>query len=161
MLLIPCPWCGPRDEAEFHYGGQAHVPYPQDPSSLTDEEWARYLFFRDNPRGPFAERWTHTAGCRRWFNAVRDTSTNEILTVYRAGEERPETVEPREGILEPRPATFQPTPTPPARPALEDEAVQAEAGPGVAAPVGVQGAQPPRVSGLGVAAPVGVQGAQP
>ncbi|MFI6654423.1 sarcosine oxidase subunit delta family protein [Streptomyces sp. NPDC050523] len=92
MLLIPCPWCGPRDEAEFHYGGQAHVPYPEDPSALTDEEWARYLFFRDNPKGPFAERWNHTSGCRRWFNAVRDTSTNEVLTVYRVGEARPETV---------------------------------------------------------------------
>ncbi|MFD7003535.1 sarcosine oxidase subunit alpha family protein [Streptomyces mirabilis] len=95
MLLIPCPWCGPRDEAEFHYGGQAHVPYPEDPSALTDQEWARYLFFRDNPKGPFAERWSHAAGCRKWFNAVRDTATNEILAVYRAGEERPATLEPR------------------------------------------------------------------
>ncbi|MFF3141828.1 sarcosine oxidase subunit alpha family protein [Streptomyces sp. NPDC057927] len=95
MLLIPCPWCGPRDEAEFHYGGQAHVPYPDDPSALTDPEWARYLFFRDNPKGPFAERWSHAAGCRKWFNAVRDTATNEILAVYRAGEERPATLEPR------------------------------------------------------------------
>src|SRR5882757_1812965 len=79
MLLIPCPWCGPRDEAEFHYGGQAHVPYPETPSALTDAQWARYLFFRANPKGPFAERWMHSAGCRRWFNAVRDTSTNEFV----------------------------------------------------------------------------------
>ncbi|MGW0885883.1 sarcosine oxidase subunit delta family protein [Streptomyces sp. NPDC002671] len=90
MLLIPCPWCGPRDEAEFHYGGQAHVPYPEDSAALTDEEWACYLFFRDNPKGPFAERWSHAAGCRRWFNAVRDTATNEILSVYRSGEPRPD-----------------------------------------------------------------------
>ncbi|MGW1721208.1 sarcosine oxidase subunit delta, partial [Streptomyces sp. NPDC002156] len=102
MLLIPCPWCGPRDEAEFHYGGQAHVPYPEDPSALTDEEWARYLFFRANPKGPFAERWTHSAGCRRWFNAVRDTGTNEILAVYRAGEDRPATPVP--GAFSARPA---------------------------------------------------------
>ncbi|MFE1413275.1 sarcosine oxidase subunit delta family protein [Streptomyces sp. NPDC058746] len=95
MLLIPCPWCGPRDEAEFHYGGQAHVPYPEDPAALTDEEWARYLFFRDNPKGPFAERWTHAAGCRRWFNAVRDTSTNEILAVYQPGAERPAPADPK------------------------------------------------------------------
>ncbi|CCK31787.1 Sarcosine oxidase subunit alpha [Streptomyces davaonensis JCM 4913] len=120
MLLIPCPWCGPRDEAEFHYGGQAHVPYPEDPASLTDEDWSRYLFFRANPKGPFAERWTHTAGCRRWFNALRDTSTNEILTVYRTGEERPPTPEPR--------------PVFPARPAFEDEAPSG--------PTGVQGAEP-------------------
>ncbi|GAA3588881.1 sarcosine oxidase subunit alpha family protein [Streptomyces osmaniensis] len=128
MLLIPCPWCGPRDEAEFHYGGQAHVPYPQDPASLSDEEWARYLFFRDNTKGPFAERWSHASGCRRWFNAVRDTSTNEILTVYRTGEERPATPGPRPVLS--------------ARPAFEDEAVQAEAGSGGAAPGGAEGAEP-------------------
>ncbi|WP_406277699.1 sarcosine oxidase subunit delta family protein [Streptomyces sp. NBC_00191] len=98
MLLIPCPWCGPRDEAEFHYGGQAHVPYPEDPAALTDQEWARYLFFRDNPKGPFAERWTHASGCRRWFNAVRNTATNEILTVYRAGEPRPDHPAPPEEL---------------------------------------------------------------
>ncbi|MFV8185273.1 sarcosine oxidase subunit delta family protein [Streptomyces sp. AF1B] len=122
MLLIPCPWCGPRDESEYHYGGQAHIPYPDDPSALTDEEWARYLFFRDNPKGPFAERWNHTAGCRRWFNAVRDTSTNEILTVYRVGEEeRPATAE-RGGLYS-------------ARPAFEDEALSG--------PIGGLGAEPP------------------
>jgi heterotetrameric sarcosine oxidase delta subunit len=89
MLLISCPWCGPRDEAEYHYGGQAHIPYPADPAMLSDEEWAQYLFFRDNPRGPFAERWCHSAGCRRWFNVLRDTSTDRILVVYKLDEPRP------------------------------------------------------------------------
>jgi heterotetrameric sarcosine oxidase delta subunit len=89
MMLIPCPWCGPREEAEFRYGGQAHVAYPADPDALSDAEWARYLYFRDNPKGPFAERWQHAAGCRRWFNAVRDTVTNEILAVYQPGQPRP------------------------------------------------------------------------
>jgi sarcosine oxidase subunit delta len=79
MQLIPCPWCGPREEAEFHYGGQAHVAHPADPHSLTDAQWAEYVFFRDNPKGPFAERWLHAAGCRRWFNAVRDTATHEFV----------------------------------------------------------------------------------
>lgn len=90
MQLIECPWCGPREEIEYSYGGAAHVPYPQDPSALTDEEWARYLFFRDNPRGPFAERWVHTAGCRRWFNAVRDTVSYRFLAVYRPDQPKPE-----------------------------------------------------------------------
>ena len=45
---------------------------------------------RDNPRGPFAERWSHSGGCRRWFNAVRDTVSHEVLAVYRMGEPRPE-----------------------------------------------------------------------
>ena len=90
MLLIRCPWCGPRDEIEFRYGGQAHVTYPADPESLSDEAWANYLFLRDNPRGPFRERWMHVAGCRRWFNAVRDTGTHAFLATYRYGEEPPE-----------------------------------------------------------------------
>ncbi|MGW0209594.1 sarcosine oxidase subunit delta family protein [Streptomyces sp. NPDC003233] len=135
MLLITCPWCGPRDEAEFHYGGQAHVPYPEDPAALTDEEWARYLFFRDNPKGPFAERWSHAAGCRKWFNAVRNTATNEILAVYRVGETPPETLEPRPE----QPACLG---VPPLG-EFEDEARSG--------PTGVQGVEPPG----------GVEGAEP
>ncbi len=89
-MLIPCPECGPRNENEFHYGGQAHVPYPVDGGAqATDQEWAEYLFFRDNPKGPFAERWVHSAGCRRWFNALRDTATYEFLAVYRVGDPHP------------------------------------------------------------------------
>jgi sarcosine oxidase subunit delta len=76
---------------EFHYGGAAHVAYPEDPQSLTDEQWARYVFFRDNPKGPFAERWCHTASCRRWFNAIRDTATHQVLAVYRMDEPKPVT----------------------------------------------------------------------
>jgi sarcosine oxidase, subunit delta len=89
VQLIECPWCGPREEVEFHYGGQAHVSYPQDPAALPDEEWARYLFVRDNTRGLFAERWVHALGCRRWFNAIRDTVTYRFHRVYRPDEQKP------------------------------------------------------------------------
>jgi len=89
MLRIPCPYCGPRDETEFHYGGQAHVPYPDDPAALGDAEWGAYLFVRDNPKGPFSERWVHSAGCRRWFNVRRDTATHRVLGSYRIGEPAP------------------------------------------------------------------------
>ena len=78
MLRIPCPYCGPRDETEFHYGGQAHIPYPADPDALDDAAWAEYLFVRDNPKGLFRERWVHTHGCRRWFDVDRDTATNAV-----------------------------------------------------------------------------------
>lgn len=90
MFIIDCPHCGPRSETEFGYGGQAHVPYPEDPHSLSDEEWAQYLFYRDNPLGRYAERWVHSAGCRKWFNAVRDTHTYEISQVYTLGDPRPD-----------------------------------------------------------------------
>ena len=89
MQLIQCPWCGPREEVEFHYGGQAHVAYPDDPFGMNDEQWAHYVFFRANPKGEFAERWVHSAGCRRWFNVVRDTVSDRILAVYKPGEPRP------------------------------------------------------------------------
>ena len=48
-----------------------------------------YVFFRDNDKGPYAEQWVHSAGCRRWFNAVRDTATHRLLAVYLIGEPRP------------------------------------------------------------------------
>ena len=90
MLLIDCPWCGPRDECEFSYGGEAHIERPKNADKLSDAEWADYLFMRTNPKGKFSERWVHTHGCNRWFNAVRDTVTHEISATYRMGEDRPE-----------------------------------------------------------------------
>ena len=78
MLLIRCPWCGERDEVEFRYGGAGPRRLSRDPDALDDAAWSRYLFFRANPQGPFAERWVHTAGCRRWFNVVRDTATHAV-----------------------------------------------------------------------------------
>ena len=94
MLLIDCPHCGPRDETEFHYGGQAHVAYPEDPHALTDPEWAEYLFYRANEKGLFAERWQHAIGCRKWFNAVRDTVSYTFHSTSALGE----TAAPRETI---------------------------------------------------------------
>lgn len=82
MLLIQCPWCGPRDETEFRYGGEAHIARPENPEKLTDAEWAEFIFIRSNPKGLFRERWVHAAGCRRWFNAVRHTVTHEITETY-------------------------------------------------------------------------------
>ena len=87
MLRIECPWCGLRDEPEFNYGGETHIARP--PVDCSDEEWARYLFFRSNPKGSQAERWCHSYGCGQWFNLVRDTVTHEIVAVYKMGEPRP------------------------------------------------------------------------
>lgn len=89
MLSIPCPWCGPRDETEFRYGGESHISYPADPAALSDAEWADYLFMRGNPKGDFDERWCHSTGCRRWFNVRRHTVTQEISAVWPPGQPRP------------------------------------------------------------------------
>lgn len=89
MLLIHCPWCGPRAESEFTYGGEAHIARPPQPDALTDGQWADYLFMRANPKGAHREQWCHGAGCRRWFNAKRDTVTYAIAGTYRMGERDP------------------------------------------------------------------------
>ena len=85
MLLIECPWCGPRDESEFSYGGEAHILRPADPYALSDAQWAEYLFYRNNPKGRHREQWCHSHGCRRWFNVQRNTVSYVIEAVYKIG----------------------------------------------------------------------------
>ena len=85
MLLIDCPWCGPRAETEFSCGGEAHIARPADPESVSDAQWADYLFHRSNPKGAHREQWVHTYGCRRWFNVERDTITYTIKRTYPVG----------------------------------------------------------------------------
>ncbi|MBS0364661.1 MAG: sarcosine oxidase subunit delta [Proteobacteria bacterium] len=89
MLLINCPWCGERPEPEFVHGGQAHVARPTDPSATDAQQWAEFLYLRDNTRGVYAERWRHSHGCGRFFNALRDTTTDHFIATYKAGEPRP------------------------------------------------------------------------
>ena len=89
MLEINCPYCGPRFETEFSYGGEAHIERPKDSEKLTDEEWGDYVFMNSNTKGVLLERWVHTSGCRRWFNVARDTVTYEVLAVYETGGKPP------------------------------------------------------------------------
>jgi sarcosine oxidase subunit delta len=79
MLMIECPWCGPRAESEFSCGGEADIARPLETEKLTDKEWGDYLFMRKNPRGVHREQWLHTQGCRRWFMATRDTVSYQFL----------------------------------------------------------------------------------
>ncbi|HCY12539.1 MAG TPA: sarcosine oxidase subunit delta [Gammaproteobacteria bacterium] len=90
MLTIDCPWCGSRDQSEFSCGGEAHIVRPAEPETLSDAEWSDYLFNRKNIKGPHAEQWCHSGGCRRWFNVIRDTVSYRVISVYRVGERPPE-----------------------------------------------------------------------
>ena len=89
MLLIACPWCGPRAQEEFACRGEAHIARPEVPDRLSDAEWADYLFMRANPKGVIAERWAHSQGCRRWFNLLRDTVSHRIIASYKMGDAPP------------------------------------------------------------------------
>lgn len=92
MLLIQCPWCGERAESEFNYGGEAGIVRPvradsKDKESwLDDAQWGDYVFMRKNTRGVFREQWVHTHGCRRWFEAERDTVTHQFIAFHKLGE---------------------------------------------------------------------------
>ncbi len=89
MLTIHCPWCGPRDETEFSYGGEADIARPAAPDGLSDAAWADYLFMRTNPKGWHCEQWNHAHGCRRWFKAERHTVTYEIRVTWPMHREQP------------------------------------------------------------------------
>jgi len=77
MLLIPCPWCGPRAQIEFTYGGDASAKRPAADAPI--ESWVAFVYERDNPAGPHDELWFHGAGCRQWLRLRRDTRTHEII----------------------------------------------------------------------------------
>ncbi len=87
MLLIPCPICGDRPEAEFTYGGEAHLARD---TAADDRAWGDFLHTRSNPKGVHAERWRHLHGCGRYFNALRDTVTDRFVVTYPAGTQRPQ-----------------------------------------------------------------------
>lgn len=90
MLLIYCPYCREaRPEIEFRYAGEAHLVRPDDPAT-TDERFADFLYMRANPKGLHFERWRHTNGCGRYFNAVRHTVSDRFVLAYKAGEPRPD-----------------------------------------------------------------------
>lgn len=86
MLMIRCPWCGPRPESDFSYGGEAHIVRPLRPAECSDAQWGDYLFMRANPKGAHREQWCHSSGCRRWFNAGRDTVTYAFAETGKPGE---------------------------------------------------------------------------
>lgn len=83
MILLPCPWCGPRDAGEFRYVGESHSR--PDPATADPAAWRDYLYFRDNPLGWVAETWYHRAGCRRYLRMERHTETNQVRSSTQAG----------------------------------------------------------------------------
>lgn len=89
-MLIPCPFCGPRDMSEFRCGGQTAIVRPVPAQQVSDEAWSNYMFMRPNPRGVLAERWVHQGGCGTWFNLLRNTVSHEIIAVYAIDAASPE-----------------------------------------------------------------------
>ena len=76
MQLFSCPFCGPRDETEFHFGGEAGNLRPEG-ADVPANRWASYLYLRDNPKGTTREVWVH-ASCGEFFVMERDTVSHEV-----------------------------------------------------------------------------------
>jgi heterotetrameric sarcosine oxidase delta subunit len=78
-FLLPCPNCGPRSVDEFTCAGEVTVRPASDPNL---RELTGYLYFRRNVAGVQGEWWCHRLGCEQWFQAERDTRTNEVQQVF-------------------------------------------------------------------------------
>lgn len=78
MLVITCPFCGPRSEREFAHGGAVSSSRP-DPARVGDSAWVDHLTVVPNPLGPVHERWWHARGCGAWLTIWRDTRTHDIV----------------------------------------------------------------------------------
>ena len=79
-MLITCPYCGPRDVAEFVCQGDANRTRP-DPASADRPAWEAYVYDRTNTAGPHRELWQHAGGCRAHLVVVRNTLTHAIESV--------------------------------------------------------------------------------
>lgn len=84
MMLIPCPHCGPRAQAEFVYERTLDSVVALD--ARADDAMNR-LFTRTNPRGVDEELWRHTFGCRSWMIVRRHRVTHEIESARPVGPE--------------------------------------------------------------------------
>jgi sarcosine oxidase subunit delta len=82
MLLIPCPWCGSRDELEFTPRGE--ISTRPDPLASSDAEWVAYLYHGSNVRGWLREYWVHTHGCMQLLIVERHSVTHEVRRVHLA-----------------------------------------------------------------------------
>ena len=63
---------------EFSCAGEVTVRPKQSP---TLRQLSEYVYFRRNVAGVQREWWYHRLGCEVWFQAERDTRTNEVLAV--------------------------------------------------------------------------------
>lgn len=80
MQQFSCPFCGLRDETEFHFAVEAGHPRPEPAETVSDADWAAYLYLHDAPKGVAEEVWLHLT-CGEYFLMIRNTVTREVLGV--------------------------------------------------------------------------------
>jgi sarcosine oxidase subunit delta len=78
MQSFPCPFCGPRDETEFHFAVEAGHPRPEPAGAVSDQNWAAYLYENASPKGEASEVWVHLT-CGEYFILTRNTETRAVI----------------------------------------------------------------------------------
>jgi methylglutamate dehydrogenase subunit B len=83
-MLIPCPFCGPRQSGEFSYLGDAAPKRPgfavEETGAHVEEAFYDYVYLRDNVAAEMEEYWYHGGGCRAWLIATRNTMTHAFAS---------------------------------------------------------------------------------
>ena len=108
MQTFPCPFCGLRNETEFHFAAEAGKVRPHTGSHtasmaasiaassastsaassasamanpapiISDADWARYLYNQKNEKGLVREIWMHVT-CGEVFVLERDSMTMDVI----------------------------------------------------------------------------------
>ena len=78
-FLLTCPNCGVREVTDFGFGGEVTSRPAERPEF---RELNTYNYFRRNVAGVQREWWFHRSGCRLWLQALRNTTTNEVLEAF-------------------------------------------------------------------------------
>lgn len=80
MQLFECPFCGLRDEREFHFAGEVGKTRPATGGDVSAEQWGAYLHDQRNAKGAVREVWMHLP-CAEIFEMRRDSVTMAVLGV--------------------------------------------------------------------------------
>ncbi len=78
MQVFPCPFCGPRDEKEFHFMAEAGKLRPNTTTEISDTDWATYLHSHRNEKGDVREVWMHTT-CAEVFVLERNSVSMDVI----------------------------------------------------------------------------------
>lgn len=78
MQIFTCPFCGPRNETEFHFVAEAGKTRPDTTADISGADWATYLHAQRNEKGLVREVWMHTT-CSEMFIMERDSVTMDVL----------------------------------------------------------------------------------
>ena len=82
MLLIPARGAAQGRRIEFRYGGEAHIARPADPAPWPMRRGPISFTCAAIPRARTPNAGGICHGCGRFFNCVRDTVSDRIITTY-------------------------------------------------------------------------------